>query len=147
GDEVVVTAFGIERETRQISYSTQEIEGEDLGAVGNTNVVNSLQGKVAGVTVRQTSGAPGSSHDITIRGARSWLGGNEPLYVIDELPVSGYFKAIDINPIGIGTINVLKGPSASALYGLKTAKGVIVNETKKGAGNPDSGPLISFESN
>jgi len=147
GDEVVVTAFGIERETRQISYSTQEVEGEDLGAVGNTNVVNSLQGKVAGVTVRQTSGAPGSSHDITIRGSRSLLGGNEPLYVIDGLPVSGGSRAIDINPSDIESMNVLKGPTASALYGLRASNGVIVIETKKAAGNPDAGPLISFESN
>ncbi|WP_372635773.1 SusC/RagA family TonB-linked outer membrane protein [Fodinibius sp.] len=147
GDELVVTAFGIERETRQISYSSQDVGGEDLESVGNSNVVNSLQGKIAGVTIRQTSGAPGSSHDITIRGSRSLLGGNEPLYVIDGLPVSGGSRAIDINPSDIESLNVLKGPTASALYGLRASNGAIVIQTKMGEGAPDAGPLISFESN
>jgi len=147
GEEMVVTAFGVERESRQINYATQEIQGEQVAAVGNTNIVNSLQGKIAGVTIRQTSGAPGSSHRINIRGTRSLTGGNEPLYVIDGLPVSGGSRAIDINPSDIESINVLKGPSASALYGLRASNGVVVIETKRGSGAVGDGPRISFDTN
>jgi TonB-linked SusC/RagA family outer membrane protein len=147
GEEMVVTAFGIQRESRQLSYAVQDIDGEAVASVGNSNIVNSLQGKIAGVTVKQTSGAPGSSHRITIRGTRSLLGDNEPLYVIDGLPVSGGSRAIDINPSNIESINVLKGPTAAALYGLRASNGAIVIETKKGTGIPDTGPQVSFESN
>lgn len=146
-EEVVVTAFGIGKEKKALSYSVQEVEGERLSAVGNTNLVNSLQGKVAGVTVTQSSGAPGSTHAITIRGSRSLLGSNEPLYVVDGLPVFSGSRTIDINPNDIKSINVLKGPTAAALYGLRSSNGVIVIETKKGQGIIDGKPTISFETN
>ncbi len=143
--EIVVTAFGIEKEKKALSYSVQEVEGERLAAVGNTNVVNSIQGKVAGVTVKQTSGAPGSGSRITIRGSRSFVGNNEPLYVIDGMPISSDDRTIDINPNDIKSINVLKGPTAAALYGLRASNGVIVIETKKGQDTMQGKPSVTFE--
>lgn len=145
--EVVVTAFGIEKEKKALSYAVQEVEGERVAAVGNTNVVNSLQGKVAGVIVKQSSGAPGSRSQITIRGSRSFVGNNEPLYVIDGLPVSSGDRTIDINPNDIKSINVLKGPTAAALYGLRASNGVIVIETKKGEGASKGRPSVTFDAN
>ncbi|ODS86344.1 MAG: hypothetical protein ABS46_01230 [Cytophagaceae bacterium SCN 52-12] len=146
-NEVVITAFGIEREKKALSYSVQEVGGESISAVGNSNVVNSLQGKVAGVTVKQTSGAPGAQHRITIRGSRTFTGNNEPLYVIDGLPVSSGGRTIDINPNDIKSINILKGPTAAALYGLRASNGVIIIETRKGDEASKGKPSISFESN
>lgn len=143
--EVVVTAFGIEKEKKALSYSVQEVDGAQLSAVGNTNLVNSLQGKIAGVIVKQTSGAPGSRSLITIRGSRSLVGNNEPLYVIDGLPVSSGSRTIDINPNDIKSVNVLKGPTAAALYGLRASNGVIVVETKKGEGTTGGKPTVNFE--
>lgn len=145
--EVVVTAFGIEKEKKALSYAVQEVEGERLAAVGNTNLTNSLQGKIAGVIVKQSSGAPGSTSQITIRGSRSFVGNNEPLYVIDGLPVSGGGRTIDLNPNDIKSLNVLKGPTAAALYGLRASNGVIVIETKKGEDGLKGRPLITFETN
>src|SRR5690606_17302128 len=118
-DEVVVTAFGIEREKKALSYAVQELDGESMSSVGNSNVVNSLQGKVAGVVVKQYSGAPGTEHRITIRGSRTFTGNNEPLYVVDGLPIASGSRTVDINPNDIKSINVLKGPTAAALYGLR----------------------------
>ncbi len=147
-DEVVVTAFGIEREKKALSYSVQEVGGQSISAVGNSNVVNSLQGKVAGVVVKQTSGAPGAQHRITIRGSRTFTGNNEPLYVIDGLPVSSGGRTIDINPNDIKSVNILKGPTAAALYGLRASNGVIIIETRKGSDEAAKGkPSISFETN
>ena len=147
--EVVVTAFGIEREKKALSYAVQEVDGEKLAAVGNTNLENSLQGKVAGVTVRQTSGAPGSGARINIRGSRSFRGNNEPLYVVDGLPIAsgGDSRSIDINPSDIKSINVLKGPTAAALYGLRASNGVVIIETKSGEGTPGGTPTVTLESN
>ncbi len=147
--EVVVTAFGIEREKKALSYAVQEVDGEKLAAVGNTNLENSLQGKVAGVTVRQTSGAPGSGTRINIRGSRSFRGNNEPLYVVDGLPIAsgGDSRSIDINPSDIKSINVLKGPTAAALYGLRASNGVVIIETKNGEGTPGGTPTVTLESN
>ena len=145
--EVVVTAFGIEKEKKALSYSVQEVEGEKLAAVGNTNVVNSLQGKVAGVVVKQSSGAPGSRSHVTIRGSRSFVGNNEPLYVIDGLPISTGDRTIDINPNDIKSMSVLKGPTAAALYGLRASNGVIIIETKKGLDGKEGRPSVTFETN
>jgi len=145
--EVVVTAFGIEKEKKALSYAVQEISGDRLAAVGNTNLTNSLQGKVAGLIVKQSSGAPGSTSRITIRGSRSFVGNNEPLYVVDGLPVAGGSRTVDINPNDIKSINILKGPTAAALYGLRASNGVIVIETKKGEGALGGKPTITFESN
>src|SRR5690606_19645652 len=104
-------------------------------------------GKIAGIIVKQSSGAPGSSSEITIRGSRSFVGNNEPLYVVDGLPVSSGSRTVDINPNDIKSINVLKGPTAAALYGLRASNGVIVIETKKGEGAFQGKPTVVFETN
>ncbi|MEK6481791.1 SusC/RagA family TonB-linked outer membrane protein [Catalinimonas sp. 4WD22] len=144
--EVVVTAFGIEREKKALSYAVQEVDGEAIAKVGNPNMISSLQGKVAGVIVRPSTGAPGARPQVTIRGSRSFVGDNEPLYVVDGLPIDGGDRAVDINPSDIASINVLKGPTAAALYGLRASNGVIVITTKRGKGAGGK-PQISFDSN
>jgi TonB-linked SusC/RagA family outer membrane protein len=141
-DEVIVTAFGIERQEKALSYSVQKLDGEAVSRVGNPNILNGLQGKIAGVTIRQTTGAPGSSPAINIRGSRSITGNNQPLYVVDGLPISG--RIIDLNPSDIETINVLKGPTAAALYGLRASNGVIVITTNRGK-SAIGKPIITVE--
>lgn len=141
--EVVVTAFGIEKDKKALSYATQEVEGQKVSAVGNPNVLNGLQGKVAGVTIRLNSGMPGKAPKINIRGSRSLTGNNQPLYVIDGLPVEGGDRVSDFNPNDIESINVLKGPAASALYGLRASNGVVVITTK--SGKRSSRPTLNFD--
>ncbi len=145
--EVVVTAFGIEKEARELTYSVQQLEGQNLVKAGQPNVTNALQGRVAGVTVRSSSGMPGSSSQITIRGSRFLTGNNQPLYVVDGLPIEsnsdfggevsgtdGSSRALDINPEDIESISVLKGGASAALYGNRAANGVVVITTKRGRG-------------
>lgn len=143
-DEVVVTAFGIKKDQKSLTYATQQISGKEISAVGNPNVLNGLQGKVAGVTVSLNSGMPGKSPGIRIRGSRSLTGNNAPLYVIDGLPVSGGDRILDLNPSDIESMNVLKGPAASALYGLRASNGVIIITTKNGSGAKGK-PTVSFD--
>lgn len=142
--EVVVTALGIRRSERSLGYSTQEVKGDNLTLTKEQNVLGSLAGKIAGVQVVGSSGASmGGTQKITIRGINSLTGGSSPLIVIDGTPISnanyaGSAKADygnlaqDINPEDIESINVLKGPAASALYGLRGQYGVIMITTKKG---------------
>ncbi len=158
--EVVVTAFGIEREKKALTYAAQVVSGERVAAAGQPNLTNALQGKAAGVIVRQSSGMPGASSQITIRGSRSLDGNNQPLYVVDGMPiesgpafaggVSGTdasSRALDINPEDIESVNILKGPSASALYGLRAANGVVVITTKRGRNAAKGRPNVSFSTN
>ncbi len=147
-NEVVVTALGISREEKSLGYATQEVSGDQLDKAREVNIVNSLQGKIAGVQITGSSNLGGSSR-ITIRGANSLTGNNQPLFVVDGVPVDNsnftttnqargaggydYGNAIqDINPDDIESINVLKGPTAAALYGERAANGVIIITTKKG---------------
>ncbi|NVO30522.1 SusC/RagA family TonB-linked outer membrane protein [Hymenobacter lapidiphilus] len=145
--EVVVTAFGIERDKKELTYTVQEVQGENLVQAGQPNVTNALQGRVAGVTVRSSSGMPGSSSQVTIRGSRFFSGQNQPLYVVDGLPIESNSdfsggvsgtdassRALDINPNDIENISVLKGAAAAALYGNRAVNGVILITTKRGAG-------------
>ncbi|WP_373516545.1 SusC/RagA family TonB-linked outer membrane protein, partial [Pricia sp.] len=141
-DEVVVTSFGIRKSKKAVVYATQEVGGDDLAQVGNPNVLNGLQGKVAGVSVNLSSGMPGRSPSIKIRGSRSLTGNNQPLFVVDGAPISGNIQ--DINPNNIESINVLKGPAASALYGLRASNGVVLITTKSGK-SIDGKPTISLE--
>lgn len=165
-EEVVVTAFGIEREEKALSYSVQQLEGEAVSKAGQPNVTNAIQGKVAGVIVRQSSGLPGSSSTITIRGNRSFSGNNQPLYVIDGMPIESNApqqlggsgpgtggvsgadasaRALDINPNDIESISVLKGGAAAALYGLRASNGVVIITTKKGKGLADKkGATVTY---
>jgi TonB-linked SusC/RagA family outer membrane protein len=154
---VVVTALGIARERRALGYSVQEVGGEELARSGNPNLATALQGKVAGLEVRQSSGMPGAPSTIFIRGARSFSGNNQPLYVVDGMPirsandydqnVTGSYHAnrtIDIDPNDIESINVLKGQVAAALYGLNATNGVIIITTKSGRGAKAGKPVITL---
>nr|MBA4140373.1 TonB-dependent receptor plug domain-containing protein [Segetibacter sp.] len=135
-EEVVVTALGITRRERSIGYSTQAVKGENLTLTKEQNVIGSLAGKVAGVQVVGSSGASmGGTQKIKIRGVNSISGGDQPLMVVDGTPISnanlsGSDQADygnlgqDINPEDIESINVLKGPAASALYGIRGQYGV-----------------------
>jgi TonB-linked SusC/RagA family outer membrane protein len=144
-NEFVVTAFGLERSEKSISYSIQKIDGDQLIKAKNPNFGGGLQGKIAGLTVSQRSGAPGETPTINIRGSRSITGNNEPLYVIDGFPISG--RIVDLNPNDIETINVLKGPTAAALYGIRASNGVIVITTKRGAESAMNKPTVTIDNN
>lgn len=149
-DEVVVTALGIKRERKALGYAVQDVGSEELSRAGNSNFATALQGKVAGIDIKPSSGMPGASSQIVIRGARSFTGNNQPLYVVDGMPISSTAdfstlnsvtgadisnRAVDINPSDIESITVLKGQSAAALYGIRASNGVIIINTKSGAGN------------
>lgn len=142
---VVVTALGIKREKRSLGYSVANVEGSELTETPQTSVLNALSGKVAGVQISQMDGTAGSSVKILIRGATSLNKDNQPLFVIDGVPVANQLNnafagadmgnpVSDINPDDIATISVLKGPSAAALYGSRAANGVILITTKSGRG-------------
>ena len=157
-EAVIVGEFGIKRSARAVGASTQTIKGADIAESGRENFVNSLQGRVAGVQITNSGGTPGSSSSILIHGATSISGNNQPLYVIDGIPMSNTsFNPIgglaskqgadpivgtaqldfsnrgsDINPEDIESITVLKGAAAAALYGSDASNGAIIITTKKG---------------
>ncbi|MFH4965919.1 SusC/RagA family TonB-linked outer membrane protein [Gaetbulibacter sp. M235] len=157
-DEVVVTAFGIQRETRELGYSVTQVKTEDINLSGQSNAIAGLQGRVAGVQISQTSGSSGGGIDILIRGVTSMNPDrdNQPLIIVDGLALnndtfsgsvlpsagsnspssSEQFsfsnRAADINPEDIESFNVLKGAAATALYGVRAANGAIIITTKKG---------------
>ncbi|MCB0485736.1 MAG: SusC/RagA family TonB-linked outer membrane protein [Flavobacteriaceae bacterium] len=141
-NEVVVTALGIKKEKKALGYSVQSINSDELLEGNQNNMINSLQGKVSGVTVVNSGGAPGASTVILIRGGTSITGNNQPLIIVDGIPidnstnssleVASANRASDINPEDIENISVLKGPAAAALYGLEAANGAVVITTKKG---------------
>ncbi|MBX0332658.1 SusC/RagA family TonB-linked outer membrane protein [Pontibacter sp. HSC-14F20] len=155
--EVVVTALGIKQEKKALGYAVTEVKGSTVAQTQRENFVNGLAGRVAGVEVTTTSGLPGSSSSIMIRGVSSLSGSNQPLYVVDGLPINnntfntaGFAssansatsldnrstdftnRGADINPQDIESITILKGPEASALYGIDAASGAIVITTKRG---------------
>ncbi|MDO5017040.1 MAG: SusC/RagA family TonB-linked outer membrane protein [Porphyromonas sp.] len=146
-DEVVVTALGIKRSEKALSYNVQELKGDALTQSANANFVNNLNGKVAGVTINTSSAGMGSAAKVVMRGTKSIEGNNNALYVIDGVPIfsttgkqgTGQFdsmgtteSAADINPDDIESISVLTGASAAALYGSAAANGAILITTKKG---------------
>ncbi|MFC6224393.1 SusC/RagA family TonB-linked outer membrane protein [Hymenobacter artigasi] len=156
--EVVVTAYNIKQEKRTLVTAVQEVSSKDIIDSRQTNVVNALQGKVAGVDITSSGGAPGEGAAIVIRGGTSLDGNNQPLFVIDGMIMdNGSFqestapgggsafngllgrsvgasnRAGDLNPEDIASITVLKGPAAAALYGLRASSGAVVITTKKGA--------------
>jgi len=151
--EVVVTALGREEEKKTLGYATQEIRSEVLTQGRERSVLNSLQGKVAGVNIQSQSGAPGSSSRVVIRGNKSFTGNNQALFVVDGIPIDNGSlgangatgtadnlnngvdvgnRANDINPDDIESVNILKGPAAAALYGARAANGAIMITTKSG---------------
>jgi len=144
--EVVVTALGIKRDRKALGYGVSEIKGEELTKAKETNVINSLAGKVAGLVVQNTAGGPSGSTHVQLRGTTEMTGNNQPLYVIDGVPLDntnfgggataeGGYDLGDgisaINPDDIENMTVLKGPAASALYGSRASHGVILITTKK----------------
>lgn len=143
-EEVVVTAFGLEANKRALGYTVQEIKGDEVAQAQETNLVNALNSKVAGVNIYSSSGTPGASASIRIRGNTSITGNNSPLFVVDGVPISNdeigsgvggvdqSNRAIDINPNDIKSMSVLKGPAATALYGIRAANGAIIITTKSG---------------
>ncbi|GAB3828699.1 hypothetical protein GCM10028895_42550 [Pontibacter rugosus] len=143
-NEVVVTALGIQRDKKDLGYSVGTVKAEELTVGRPTNVVNALSGKVAGVRISSASGMVGSSSGVFIRGNTTFTNSNQPLFVVDGVPidngggtnalqtgVSNSNRAIDLNQDDIESINVLKGPAAAALYGSRAASGAIIITTKK----------------
>ncbi|WP_420153415.1 SusC/RagA family TonB-linked outer membrane protein [Siphonobacter sp.] len=154
--EVVVTALGITREKKALGYSVQEIGGKQLTQARETNLVNALSGKIAGVQVTNSNGAPGASSRMLIRGANSIGSNNQPLFVVDGVPIDnsnyGSGTGVDygngagsLNPDDIESMSVLKGPSAAALYGSRGANGVVLITLKSGRGSKGIG--VSVNSN
>lgn len=156
-DEVVVTAVGIEREKKALGYSVENVDGKQVAQVSEPDALRALQGKIAGVNITGSSGAAGSATRITIRGNSSFLGNNQPLFVVDGVPFNnsegtqiangGFSNAgnqltgggayssriADLDPNNIASMTVLKGAAAAALYGSRAANGVILITTKTGS--------------
>ncbi|MBL7111536.1 MAG: TonB-dependent receptor plug domain-containing protein [Bacteroidales bacterium] len=153
-DEVVVTAMGIRREAKALGYATESVSGDELLGSGETNVIQSLASKAAGVQIVSSAGTPGASSKITLRGNSTFTGENQPLIIVDGVPidnstqrtVAGDYpyneglqgvnysnRAIDLNPEDIESVTILKGPAAAALYGVRAGAGAIVYTTKRGS--------------
>ncbi|MBL6449829.1 SusC/RagA family TonB-linked outer membrane protein [Fulvivirga sp. 29W222] len=165
--EVVVTAAGIEANKRELGYSIQNVNADEVKNSGENNFVAALSGKVAGVQVTSSGGAPGAAAQIRIRGNKSVQGSNGPLFVVDGIPidnstfntfdspeddvsslgsggVTNSNRAIDINPEDVASLTVLKGPAATVLYGIRAANGAVVITTKKGSRNSAAKVKYSF---
>ena len=158
-DEVIVTAMGIKRTEKSLGYSAGRVSTGDLTATGNSSMMNALQGKIAGVNVSSASGSPGASSRVILRGVSSLGGSNQPLYVVDGIPINNGMsgsstdlnggldfgnRANDINPEDIQEMTILKGGSGSALYGSRAANGVIIITTKKGAASVNGNAKVEF---
>lgn len=146
--EVVVTALGIARQKKSLGYSAQSVDAKELTENHQSNLLNALQGKVAGVSITSAGGGPGQGANITIRGVNSLNLGTEPLFVVDGIPIDNSTSALgataitgglpaamgnragDLNPDDIESVNILRGGAATALYGLRGANGVVVITTK-----------------
>lgn len=151
-DEVVVTALGMTRSEKSLGYNVQSVDAEAISKANTSDIVNAISGRTAGVTVTSSSGSPGASTYMTIRGAASITGNNQPLFIIDGMPIvtgrggtattnrtgttvggtGNSSRSIDINPEDIASMTVLKGGAATALYGLRAANGAIIITTKSG---------------
>ena len=158
-EEVVVTALGIKREKKALGYAMQEVKGESLVASREANIANALSGKIAGVQITRSSNGPGGSSKIQLRGANSVTGMNQPLIVVDGVPMDNFTGSdnadfynpsldmgnglSDINPEDIESMSVLKGASAAALYGSRAGNGVILITTKKGTKREGLGITVS----
>ena len=145
--EVVVTALGIARDKRSLGYATQNLKSDQIADRGEVNLINALQGKVSGVSITGASGSAGASTNINIRGITSFNGNNQPLFVVDGIPISNDVdrssntlfdnqpanRALDIDPNTVESVNILKGSAASVLYGSRASAGAIIITTKKGS--------------
>jgi len=148
--EVVVTSLGIARDKRSLGYASQNLKGPELADKGAVNLLNALEGKVSGVNITGASGSAGASVNINIRGITSFTKSNQPLFVVDGIPISNDVdrtnggpngtlgdnqpanRALDIDLNNVESVNILKGPAASVLYGSRAAAGAIIITTKKG---------------
>ncbi|MCG8330044.1 MAG: SusC/RagA family TonB-linked outer membrane protein [Chitinophagales bacterium] len=161
-DEITVTALGIAREEKSLGYSVQEIGGEDISQTGDANLVSTLAGRAAGVQVVTNGTGAGQSASVVIRGYSSLGGDNQPLFVVDGTPINNITDtrtntsgiasnmnidygngAADINPDDIASISVLKGASATALYGSRAANGAVIITTKSGKGKKGIGVTVN----
>ncbi len=153
-DEVIVTAMGISRSEKSLGYSATSVGGDELASKRTNDMMSGLAGKVAGVSISSTSSDPGASTSVIIRGVSSLSGSNQPLYVIDGVPMnnssvsssdglnSGYDfgnGAAAVNPDNVESMTILKGAAATALYGSRASGGVIIITTKKGKKNEGIG--------
>ncbi|CAL2085624.1 SusC/RagA family TonB-linked outer membrane protein [Tenacibaculum sp. 190524A02b] len=157
-DEVIVTGLGMSKKEKAIGYAVQKVDGEKLAESREPNIINALQGSVAGVQIQGSASSLGGSARITIRGSNSFLGNNQPLFVVDGVPIDnsnfanssqqrgfggGAYdygnQASDIDPSNIASMSVLKGAAATALYGSRGANGVILITTKTGKGQKGIG--------
>ena len=162
-DEIVVTALGISKKEKAIGYAVQKVSGEKINKAKEPNIVNALQGRIAGVQIQGSPSTLGGASRITIRGSNSFLGNNQPLFIVDGVPISnaeystssqqrgfgaGAYDygngASEIDPSNIASMSVLKGAAATAVYGSRGANGVILITTKKGSNQKGMG--ISFDS-
>jgi len=158
-NEIVVTALGVEREAKALGYSVQAVDGSQFTEARETNVINSLSGRVAGVQITNSSSGIGGSTRVTIRGESSLnINANQPLFVVDGVPISNNIvgssgrgnqetdygnAAGEINPDDVASMTVLKGPAAAALYGSRAANGAILITTKSGKGKKGLGVTIN----
>ena len=154
--EVVVTAVGLESDAASLGFSVQTVDSEEIANGLETNLVSALNQKAAGVMVYQSAGSPGASASIRIRGNTSVSLGNNPLFVVDGVPIDNSEvgngvggvdqsnRAIDLNPNDIASLTVLKGPAATVLYGIRAANGAIIVTTKKGQKGK---PKVTFSTN
>jgi len=175
-DEVVVTAVGIPLEKKQLGYAAQTVGSDQLNNSGTSNLLNELDGKVAGLQVVNSAGDPGAGTYIDLRGPTALTGNNQPLMVVDGIPIDNSINAfdpqlgftngftaggasgalygsaqptnrgLDINPSDIESVTVLKGPAATALYGIEAANGALIITTKKGGKGTEGGLGIDFNS-
>ena len=164
-DEVIVTALGISKEKKALGYAVTDVGADELEKAAESNVIQSLAGKVAGVQVVASAGTPGASSKIVIRGASTFSGNTQPLIVVDGIPINNETvqttagdypfnqnlsgvnnsnRALDINPDDIASVTVLKGPAAAALYGTRAGNGVIIYTTKKGSARKGLGVNVSY---
>ncbi|MEZ4825524.1 MAG: SusC/RagA family TonB-linked outer membrane protein [Bacteroidia bacterium] len=129
-DEVIITALGIQRETKALTYAAQNVNTDEIAKARDLNVVNSLSGKVAGISISPSGAGVGASSRVILRGNRSIAGNSHPLYIVDGVPIQR--DITNINPDDIASITVLKGPNAAALYGNRANNGAIIITTKSG---------------
>lgn len=162
-DELVIDALGVQRAEKSLGYSAQSLSGRAVSEIKSNNIVTGLTGKVSGVNITNSSNGPTASANINIRGVSSLLGNNQPLFVVNGMPVTNDLYSFDdglngsstidfgnaaqvINPDDVASINILKGPAASALYGSRAANGVILIETKNGINGGNKGWGINVSS-
>ncbi|NER13914.1 SusC/RagA family TonB-linked outer membrane protein [Leptobacterium flavescens] len=159
--EVIVTALGMKREEKALGYAVQKLKGSEVSTVKSTNLVAALAGKLSGVYITGSANGPTASANINIRGTASLLGNNQPLFVVNGLPITNRLNSFDdglngsstidfgnaaqlINADDIASVNILKGPATSALYGSRAANGVVLIQTK--TGRETGGQEVEFNS-